>query len=133
MSYLLDTHTILWFVNESPKLPLSTRELTEESTGIFTSIVSFWEMAIKDNLDKLSLPVDRLQHSFKRNDVPVSYVIFFTGPMLLWFIPTIRPTSASSVAKSPALLITKSLCFIRSPEGRKKPSRRRSSASSQPR
>lgn len=76
MSYLLDTHTILWFVNESPKLPLSTRELTEESTGIFTSIVSFWEMAIKDNLDKLSLPVDRLQHSFKRNDVPVSYVIF---------------------------------------------------------
>jgi PIN domain nuclease of toxin-antitoxin system len=37
---LLDTHTLLWFLNDDPKLPLKVREMIEDSDGISTSIIA---------------------------------------------------------------------------------------------
>ena len=56
MSYLLDTHTFLWFMDGAPQLPFSTRELIERAEDIYISIASFWEMTIKNSRGKLSLP-----------------------------------------------------------------------------
>ena len=56
MSYLLDTHTFLWFMDDATQLPSGTRELIEEADDVRISIASFWEMTIKSSRGKLSLP-----------------------------------------------------------------------------
>ena len=55
MKVLMDTHTVLWMVNEHEKLSPSAKALilNDEHT-LYISIVSLWEMAIKVSLGKLS-------------------------------------------------------------------------------
>ena len=55
MKVLLDTHVVLWMVNEHEKLSPSAKVLliNDEHT-LFISIASLWEMAIKVSLGKLS-------------------------------------------------------------------------------
>jgi len=53
---LLDTHAYFWFITDSDKLPLATKEMIETEEHVFVSIASFWEMAIKESLGKLQLP-----------------------------------------------------------------------------
>lgn len=56
MKLLLDTHTFLWFVYNSPELPTPTRELLEdEATELLFSVASVWEMSIKATTGKLTL------------------------------------------------------------------------------
>ncbi|NOT60452.1 MAG: type II toxin-antitoxin system VapC family toxin [Acidobacteria bacterium] len=56
MKYLLDTHAFIWFVENDPRLSPTARLLIEDSTNeLWLSIASVWEMAIKVNLNKLSL------------------------------------------------------------------------------
>jgi PIN domain nuclease of toxin-antitoxin system len=51
---LLDTHSFLWFVEDSPRLSASAKVLIEDATNdIFLSVASPWEMAIKISLRKL--------------------------------------------------------------------------------
>lgn len=57
MTYLLDTHTLLWFLENDPQLPTTTRLRIEETPNIFVSIISLWEIAIKTNLGKLTLQI----------------------------------------------------------------------------
>ena len=54
--FLLDTHTFLWFLLDDPKLPAQIKATIESAQGVFISIASFWEMAIKDSIGKLRLP-----------------------------------------------------------------------------
>lgn len=53
MRYLLDTHVLLWYVDGSPELPLSLKDMIEESECWY-SIASLWEIAIKQSLGKLN-------------------------------------------------------------------------------
>ena len=56
MEYLLDTHTFLWFINGDVQLSKHAREAIGNPDAIkYVSIASFWEIAIKVNLGKLSL------------------------------------------------------------------------------
>jgi PIN domain nuclease of toxin-antitoxin system len=55
MSHLLDTHTLIWFLENDPRLPPATRTQIETTPTIFISIVSLWEITIKANIGKLSL------------------------------------------------------------------------------
>ncbi|MCY7406740.1 MAG: type II toxin-antitoxin system VapC family toxin [Alkalinema sp. CAN_BIN05] len=55
MTILLDTHTLIWFLDNDPQLPIKTRTLIETTPTVFVSIVSLWEIAIKANIGKLSL------------------------------------------------------------------------------
>ena len=57
MRLLLDTHTLLWFLDNSPHLSATARALIEdEDSEVFASIASLWEMAIKVGIGKLQLP-----------------------------------------------------------------------------
>lgn len=61
MQHIIDTHTFLWFVKGSEKLPTTIRDLIEnpaETTQI--SIASFWEIGIKASIGKLPLTTDLL-------------------------------------------------------------------------
>jgi PIN domain nuclease of toxin-antitoxin system len=55
MAYLLDTHTLIWFLENDPRLPAATRTQIETTPTIFVSVVSLWEIAIKANIGKLDL------------------------------------------------------------------------------
>ena len=55
MRLLLDTHTALWLVNEHERLsPKAKDSLLSDENELFISIVSFWEIAIKSSLGKLT-------------------------------------------------------------------------------
>ena len=53
---LLDTHAYYWFVADDERLPQTAKTQIEMEKEVFVSIVSFWEMAIKASLGKLTLP-----------------------------------------------------------------------------
>jgi PIN domain nuclease of toxin-antitoxin system len=56
MNYLLDTHTFLWAVAESGKLPQPAREnIISPENEIHVSAVTFWEIGIKSRLGRLDL------------------------------------------------------------------------------
>jgi PIN domain nuclease of toxin-antitoxin system len=56
MKYLLDTHTIIWLIDNSPKVSIEMKEIINQPQNkIFVSSVSLWEIAIKMNLGKLEL------------------------------------------------------------------------------
>ena len=53
---LLDTHTLIWFIDGSDQLSQRARqEIETENANNFVSIASFWEIAIKVSLGKLEL------------------------------------------------------------------------------
>ncbi len=55
MNYLLDTHTLLWFLYDNPSLPQTARNLICNSENVYVSIVSLWEIAIKKSIGKLDI------------------------------------------------------------------------------
>jgi len=58
MKILLDTHTFLWFLGGNIELSKQARTLIENPKHeIYISIASFWEIAIKYSLGKLTLDV----------------------------------------------------------------------------
>ena len=57
MRYLLDTHTLLWIVNDDPQIANQVKKIyLNENNQIFASTASIWEMAIKISLKKLKVP-----------------------------------------------------------------------------
>ncbi len=56
MKYLLDTHALLWFLDDSPQLSARARSLIEAGDSqAIVSAASLWEIAIKISTGKLSL------------------------------------------------------------------------------
>ncbi len=56
MIYLLDTHTLIWYMeNEQPLSTKAKYYINDPENQILVSIVSFYEMAIKINIEKLTL------------------------------------------------------------------------------
>ena len=59
MRLLLDTHVLLWMLDDSPRLGSRARELmTARGSECFVSAVSFWEIAIKAGLRRKDFRVD---------------------------------------------------------------------------
>ncbi|MEZ6038476.1 MAG: type II toxin-antitoxin system VapC family toxin [Planctomycetota bacterium] len=55
--YLLDTHTVLWWLGEPEKLSKAARELIADGRSeLFFSAASVWEMSIQRALGRLSFP-----------------------------------------------------------------------------
>ena len=56
MRYLVDTHTLLWFIHGHDSLsPLARIVIEEPDNECFVSVASLWEMAIKVAIHKLNL------------------------------------------------------------------------------
>ena len=53
MKLLLDTHLLLWTVEDSPRLPKAAIKLIDDTENeLFFSAVSLWEFAIKYQLNR---------------------------------------------------------------------------------
>lgn len=56
MKYLLDTHVMLWFMEDSSELSKNAKRiLMNGKNELFWSAVSFWEITVKISLGKLEL------------------------------------------------------------------------------
>ena len=56
MRLLLDTHIFLWFIFGNPSLCANARALIEDTHNVkLLSVVSAWEIAIKNSIGKLPL------------------------------------------------------------------------------
>ena len=65
MNYLLDTHVLIWYFEDSSDLSFKVAEIIDNEGNLkFISSVSLWEIVIKANLGKLPFlhkdPFDRL-------------------------------------------------------------------------
>jgi PIN domain nuclease of toxin-antitoxin system len=68
---LLDTHVWLWMSLTPDKLGVRARAaLRDRRNSLYLSIVSIWEMTIKNGLGKLDLPLD--VQTFVRRFLPIS-------------------------------------------------------------
>ena len=57
MKYLLDTHALLWTVFEPEKLSAPAQEAISDPQNIIcVSLISFWEISIKQNIGRLDIP-----------------------------------------------------------------------------
>lgn len=73
MKFLLDTHTLLWWLDDNPTLSKKAKHVIEKHI-IFVSSVSALEIAIKKSLRKLEAP-DNLEQVIKINNfipLPIS-------------------------------------------------------------
>lgn len=62
MRLLLDSHALLWALAEPEKLHArAAREISDPANAVFFSAVSVWELEIKRERGKLSLPDDWLR------------------------------------------------------------------------
>lgn len=52
---LLDTHTLLWFLADDPRLRSPIKSSIENADRVWISIVTLWEIAIKISINKLEL------------------------------------------------------------------------------
>ena len=69
---LIDTHSLLWAVDNSSKLSQTARSFVDDPTNsIIVSVASLWEIAIKNKLGKLPLkqPIDQLVVGLARTDI----------------------------------------------------------------
>ncbi|MEV6856631.1 type II toxin-antitoxin system VapC family toxin [Streptomyces microflavus] len=58
MRLLLDTHVILWWLEDSDELSDRVKDLLDTEPTVHLSAVSAWEIAIKQSLGKLDGPDD---------------------------------------------------------------------------
>ncbi len=61
MSFLLDTHILLWYATDDGKLSKKAKDLIFNADGVYCSIVSAWEVAIKYKLNSAKMPVSGRQ------------------------------------------------------------------------
>ncbi len=76
MSYLLDTHTLLWWLSENPILSTEAKTIIATPQNlIFVSAVSAWEISIKKAIGKLEAPDDLEQAIAYNNFTPLEITI----------------------------------------------------------
>jgi PIN domain nuclease of toxin-antitoxin system len=57
MKILLDTHTLIWFLEDNPKLSLKAKSLIEDlANRVYVHAVSWFEISIKIKIGKLTPP-----------------------------------------------------------------------------
>ena len=55
--YLLDTHAILWWLEDPAKLSKQARQAIQDGNNpVYVSAATAWEMAIKKSIGRLDIP-----------------------------------------------------------------------------
>lgn len=69
MSFLLDSHTYLWWLTEDPKLSAEARQaIADPESMVHVSAATIWELSIKAALGKLDLGGADLVEEIEEND-----------------------------------------------------------------
>lgn len=71
ISYLIDTHVLLWWLSQDKKLSKKINDLiADPDNDIMVSAVSVWEIVIKKSLNKLESP-ENLKEILIENDIKI--------------------------------------------------------------
>jgi PIN domain nuclease of toxin-antitoxin system len=75
---LLDTHTLLWFLNDDIQLPVTVRQRIEAADDVFVSIASLWEISITLNIGKLMLttPFESIDADIAASNIVILPITF---------------------------------------------------------
>lgn len=79
MNLLLNTHALLWYLQDDPKLSATVAEILESTENkLYLSIISLWEIAIKVGLGKLDLQysLDELHNALAQFDIEILPITF---------------------------------------------------------
>jgi len=79
MTYLLDTHALLWFLAKDDRLSKKAYGLIEEPNNqILVSIASLWEISIKASLGKLPLkrPYSKMLNDIQATGLDILPITF---------------------------------------------------------
>ncbi len=69
MKFLLDTHILLWWLNDDAKLSESARNIISNADNvIYVSHVSLWEIQIKMMAGKLNADMENILQQLPEND-----------------------------------------------------------------
>ncbi|MEM7110776.1 MAG: type II toxin-antitoxin system VapC family toxin [Bacteroidota bacterium] len=75
MAYLLDTQVLIWIFGEPEKLTTDMISIIKNpENDLCVSQVSFWEMAVKINIGKLTLPVNLEEFMVETLDNDISVI-----------------------------------------------------------
>jgi len=62
MRYLLDTHALLWWFTDDPRLsPVAREAIADDANVVLVSAASAWEIATKHRLGKLNEAADAVR------------------------------------------------------------------------
>ncbi len=61
MRLLLDTHILLWALDDADQLSTTARAMIARADDVYVSSISLWEVAIKSSLGKLKVAPVRLE------------------------------------------------------------------------
>lgn len=110
MRFLLDTHVLLWLLAKPKRVPANVREeLQDRRVTVSYSVVSLWEIAIKNSLGRLSAEADTVFGHAERGGfhrLGVEPVHVFAAARLPWHHrdPFDRLLVAQSVTEPMTLL-----------------------------
>ncbi len=85
MRLLLDTHALLWSLNDDPALGSKARSLIcDPSNDVLVSTVSLWEVVVKMRVGKLEADIEEIDgaidaQGFDRLDIAPSHLAALAG------------------------------------------------------
>ena len=83
MKLLLDAHTLLWWLNNSPLLsPIAREAITNKNNLVLVSIATIWEIHIKHGIGRLAIPDDFHQNLIRQEikivDIKLSHLAAYS-------------------------------------------------------
>ena len=72
MKLLLDTHILLWALNDDPKLTSKARKALQAAESLIVSAVTIWEISIKKSIGKLRVEEDPVRYAKAAGCLPLS-------------------------------------------------------------
>jgi len=80
LKILLDTHALLWWLADDPRLSAHARNMiASPANQVLVSTVSGWEMSIKKTLGKLDIDFNVLQLEIEKNAFTMLQISFQHG------------------------------------------------------
>lgn len=84
MSLLLDTHILLWWLADDPRLPSTARgAISSPDNEIMVSAAAVWEIAIKKAVGRLDAPDNLLEvlttNDFRTLEITASHALLAGG------------------------------------------------------
>ena len=68
MRLLLDTHILLWWLSDDPKLAKNARDIiANPENDVLVSPASAWEISFKAALGRLEIELDELEEAIVKN------------------------------------------------------------------
>ena len=123
MKYLLDTHVLLWLLEDDDKIEKDTYKIITDSSNLcYVSVVSLWEITIKVSLNKLKFDISfkELYFYLYNNNIEILNIDIFDLEVLkdLPFIhndPFDRMLISQTINQN-LILITKDLIIPKYPQ-----------------